>query len=87
MLEDHLSKTYEEGLVGLYRLMPDFAHFREQLEAYNRFVRNETDAADAAEELMARSETCLMLIRAADILQDHLAYTKALLDKWLSPIN
>ena len=87
VLEDDLSKTYEEGLVGLYRLMPDFAHFREQLEAYNRFVRNETDAADAAEELMARSESRLMLIRAADILQNHLAYTKALLDKWLSPIN
>ncbi len=87
VLEDDLAQTYEEGLVGLYRLMPDFAHFREQLEAYNRFVRNETDAADAAEELMARSESRLMLIRAADILQDHLAYTKALLDKWLSPID
>lgn len=84
VLEADLSTNYEEGIVGLYRLMPDFARFREQLEAYNRFVCNETDATEEAMEArMKQAEERLLLIRAADILHDHLIYTNALLHTYL----
>ena len=84
MLDEDLATSYEEGMVGLYRLMPDFARFREQFEAYNRFVRNETDATDdATEARIANVESRLQLIRAADILSAHLAYMKELQHTYL----
>ena len=84
VLDEDLGTSYEEGMVGLYRLMPDFARFREQFEAYNRFVRSETDATDdATEARIANVESRLQLIRAADILSAHLAYMKELQHTYL----
>ena len=79
MLDKDLATSYEEGMVGLYYLMPDYARFREQFEAYNRFVRNEADATDDATEMrMEKAASRLLLIRAADILSTHLTYTTEL---------
>lgn len=78
-LEQDLSTSYEQGIVGLYHLMPDYARFQEQFEAYNRFVRNEADATDdATEARMKKAASRLLLIRAADILSTHLTYTTEL---------
>lgn len=83
-LEQDLATSYEEGLVKLYYLMPDYARFREQFEAYNRFIRNETGATDdATESRMAQAASHLLLIRAADILNTHLAYTDELQHAYL----
>jgi hypothetical protein len=83
-LDKDLATSYEEGMVGLYYLMPDYARFREQFEAYNRFVRNEADATDdATEKRMEKAASRLLLIRAADILSTHLTYTKELQHTYL----
>ena len=83
-LDKDLATSYEEGMVGLYYLMPDYARFREQFEAYNRFVRNEADATDdATEKRMEKAASRLLLIHAADILSTHLTYTKELQHTYL----
>lgn len=83
MYEYDLRKSYEDGMVGFYRTMPDTSDFRELFEAYNCYIRGETDyfadTRDWTEEIRAHID----IIRAADILNLHLAQTKILQHKYL----
>lgn len=83
MLECDLHESYESGMVGFYRSLPDIADFRELFEAYNCYIRGETDyfatTGDWTEEVRMR----INVMRAADILNLHLAQTKMIQDKYL----
>lgn len=83
MLECDLRESYENGMVGFYRSMPNIADFRELFDAYNCYIRGETDyfatTGDWTEEVRMRID----VMRAADILNLHLAQTKMIQHKYL----
>ncbi|WP_455162004.1 hypothetical protein [Tannerella forsythia] len=83
MLECDLHESYENGMIGFYRSMANIADFRELFDAYNCYVRGETDyfatTGDWTEEVRIRID----IMRAADLLNLHLAQTKMIQHKYL----